>query len=482
MMKCNSSHDLLYSSSTYSSNKTIIQSYFYFTQTYHIEYSRNQNMDNIPLIHGHPLTPDRAQQLDASNNANLLALRRLNSNAMADQTNRTYISEEKRFITWLKSYADIASLRIPPPGFPAKTVSAHSINTYYLQSMKLRDCSRGYAEKAHLALNKLAVREESPLAPDLTKHPDTAPIIEEVLTHIDNKRIDKKKAEEHTCDPHEDNPTAIIDQEEISRVLTTKLSRQKGWLDSAVVWSITSVTAARFNSVQRLHTGKMVLIENLPPHGIRTPHDGRSWNHVESIGDTRMLGFLIPPYDQIKRRHGGGSKRQEAKTECIGAYRHKRFERCVAGICAFRLLEKMNQINVSFLEGDAPDGYVRWNKISLFENAYSTVNKSFKDAMAEAGVPEWAKVTHMRKAATAFTTAQGLPPDMVKTISKHKVEVFLQSYACAVSIPVSVCLAGYLPNDKNDTYFVPRTTIGLPGNLSVEQVSNILFPMRPQLD
>jgi hypothetical protein len=33
--------------------------------------------------------------------------------------------------------------------------------------------------------------------------------------------------------------------------------------------------------------------------------------------------------------------------------------RCVAGSCAFQLLEKMNQINMSFLEGDAPDGYVK---------------------------------------------------------------------------------------------------------------------------
>ena len=436
-------------------------------------------MDNRSVEITSPPTPDRAHQLDVANNANFLALRRQNSNAQAEKTNRTYVSEEKRFITWIKNYPDIPSLRIPPPGFPAKTISAHSINTYYLESMKLRDCTRGYAEKVHLALNKLAIREESTLAPDLLKHPDTAQVLQEVLTHIDNKWIERKKAEEHTCDPHDDNPTAIIDQEKISRVLTTKLARQSGWLDSAVVWSVTSVAAARFNSVQRLRTGKMVLIENLPPSGIKTPHDGRSWDKVKKIGDTRMIGFLIPPYDQIKRRQGG-NKRQQANTECIGAYRHKRFERCVAGICAFRLLEKMNQINVSFLEGDAPDGYIKWNQIPLFENSYRTVNTSFKEAMAEAGVTAWAKVTHMRKVATTFTTAQGLSPDMVKTISKHKVEVFLQSYVCALSIPVCVCLAGFLPNDKNDTYFVPRTTIGLPGNLSIDQLSNILFPMRPK--
>ena len=49
----------------------------------------------------------------------------------------------------------------------------------------------------------------------------------------------------------------------------------------------------------------------------------------------------------------------------------------------------MNQMNVSFLEdGEVSDGPVKWNQISLFENAYSIVKKSFKEAMAEAGVPE----------------------------------------------------------------------------------------------
>jgi len=149
----------------------------------------------------------------------------------------------------------------------------------------------------------------------------------------------------------------------------------------------------------------------------------------------------------------------------------------MAGVCGFALLEKLNQINVTFLK-EAPCGFEKWSQIRLFEDTYSTVRKSFKDAMAEAGVPEWAKVTHMRKAVTVFLTAQGLPPEIVKTITKHKVEVFFQSYVCELSIPVCVCLAGFLPNKPNDSYFVPRTTIGLPGNFSRDQLTNILFPNR----
>ena len=36
-------------------------------------------------------------------------------------------------------------------------------------------------------------------------------------------------------------------------------------------------------------------------------------------------------------------------------------------------------------------------------------------------------------------------------------------------------LAGFLPLDPNDKYYVPRTAIGLPGNLSPEDLAGVLF-------
>jgi hypothetical protein len=138
-------------------------------------------------------------------------------------------------------------------------------------------------------------------------------------------------------------------------------------------------------------------------------------------------------------------------------------------------LEKLNQINISFLK-DLPSGFISWKDVPLFESTYSGVRKSFKEAMLDAGVPEWGKVTHMRKAATTFLTAQGLPPDIVKTITKHKIEVFIQSYVCELSIPVCTCLPGFLPNRKGDEYFVPRSLIGTPGDMTIQQISHLLFP------
>ena len=73
-------------------------------------------------------------------------------------------------------------------------------------------------------------------------------------------------------------------------------------------------------------------------------------------------------------------------------------------------------------------------------------------------------------------TAQGLEPEKVKTLTKHKMEIFQKSYMCELSIPVLRALAGFNPNDSHDEYFVPRTSIGLPGDFSPGELAKILFP------
>jgi hypothetical protein len=84
--------------------------------------------------------------------------------------------------------------------------------------MKLHEITRSTAEKAHLALNKLAIQENSYLAPDLTRHPDTSKAIETVLTHINDMHLERKRRGALDLDPQEDNPTAIINQEELLHV------------------------------------------------------------------------------------------------------------------------------------------------------------------------------------------------------------------------------------------------------------------------
>jgi hypothetical protein len=71
----------------------------------------------------------------------------------------------------------------------------------------------------------------------------------------------------------------------------------------------------------------------------------------------------------------------------VGAYRHKRAERCCAGILTFFLFEKVK---------DSPPGYVSWQDVKLFPKAYSTTYDSMKESMTRADVPPWLKVTHLQ--------------------------------------------------------------------------------------
>ena len=116
-----------------------------------------------------------------------------------------------------------------------------------------------------------------------------------------------------------------------------------------------------------------------------------------------------------------------------------------------------------------------WRGINIFNVTYRTANDQYKRMMEEAGVGQWAKVTHMRKVGCDFCSAQGLQDDQIKTISNHsKNDIFGKSYRSPLSIPVMTCLAGFVPDKEK--YYVPRTKVNLPIGITIEDLSLILFP------
>ena len=64
----------------------------------------------------------------------------------------------------------------------------------------------------------------------------------------------------------------------------------------------------------------------------------------------------------------------------------------------------------------------------------------------------------------------------MKSLTKHKQDVFDKDYLCELCIQVMTTIAGFKPNDVTDPYFVPRGTIGLPGSLNPGDLANALFP------
>ena len=86
------------------------------------------------------------------------------------------------------------------------------------------------------------------------------------------------------------------------------------------------------------------------------------------------------------------------RSEVVGGYRHKRYERCYHGIIGFVLLEKLNEgQGISFLKRDSvPDGSIHRTEIPIFHYKYDAANKAFKRARELASVDNWLKSTHMR--------------------------------------------------------------------------------------
>jgi hypothetical protein len=319
--------------------------------------------------------------------------------AKARPTNRLYKNLERKFKKYVDNHPKKHLFNIPSPGPPEKYISKNSIESYFIEVQKTRVVSAGTIEKDVYALNLLAQRESSPLAPDIRKSV-AASVIKTVLEYVSTQKEKKLKEESQNLDPHEQNPYNVLNQEEVSRVMSQHLSSGNKWENGLTAWAITTVTLLRFDSAALLSLKNLLLIYDLPPFGIRTPHDGEDWKDILSTStsrnvDGRMLGIIIPPNDQRKKN----KKHQNLTAEGVGCYRHKRIERCACGILAFTFFTRVDKERgkISFLlDNHRPDYMQSWRDVKLFDLKYSTANDLYKKMLDNAGVPEWAKVTHMR--------------------------------------------------------------------------------------
>lgn len=310
---------------------------------------------------------------------------------------------------------------------------------------------------------------------------------------------DDKKANR---DPHEKLTTNIVSQEELSRVLCHLLSREEQWERTATKISSLSTTLIRHNNSVKITFSKLVYINRLPPNGITTPHDSERWESIEDPF-AEMLGFIIPPQDQIKKNGSYGQKR----TEVVGGFCHKRYERCFIGMIAMSLLVKFQNVeytkHVSFLaQEDETDGQLQdtinktqhegildsddeddeddedddgnddtedvivvdeqnlhWRHHQIFQKGYQSTYRAVRKAFQRAGVPFWEKVTHLRKAGTDYLTSNGFTIDEVKPLTKHKDSIASKHYTSQLPIPVCKALAGFL---KGEPYNLPRANLTMP--------------------
>lgn len=395
------------------------------------------------------------------------------------QTNNCYAGIEKKFKNYVDQHRNNPEFPFQLP--PDKYVNKFSVESFYLQVEKTRIVKFETMKNTCKAIDHLSDREGSPLAPqtNIREHPHTKQVVNQVMDYVRVQYKQKLDSHEQEKDPHEKNPFNIISQENISKVMFNKLRTGQAWEDVVVCWSITTTTLLRFDQAQVVTLDKLFLSQDLPPWGIETPFDGEEWNEIannrESTGDERLLAILCPPLDQRKKNKENDS----LKTEGVGAFRHKRFERCPHGILAFSLIQKFHNLRqrISFKKREhTPANKIHWRDVKLFDLSYNTAWDQYNKMMEDAGVAKWLKTTHMRKAGSNLCTAQGMAPSEVRTLTKHstKQDNFDKSYGCEVSIPVASTIAGFRP--RRDEHFVPRTTISGPSEpLSMNQCTLLLF-------
>ena len=443
---------------------------------------------------------ETTEDLAANNEAIIAAMNA--QHALEEKGNRNYDGEEKRYKVWIDK-TDPGRTKFGLP--PNKYISTQGLISYFLEVQAGRCVQGRTAKKSIYALNKLAVKEEATHV--LGEKSGTfsielgpaAAAISAALKSIQRSYSLKRRAEDTSC-PQRILPTNIISQRDQSLVLSKVLSRHDStWADTASTWSTAANTLIRFESIKRVRLNRLKIIKDLPPHGIETPHDTQSWETAnQNKTDGRILGIVIPTSDQLKKNT------LELRAEIVGGYRHKRYERCYHGILGFLLLERLNDGQaVSFLEADSvPEGSVHWTQLPIFHYKYDAANKAFKRARELAEVDKWLKTTHMRlvfkpcfilcilyffvlqsyrlttnrKAGSVFCTAQGLTGQQVKSLTKHKQDVFDKDYFCELCIQVMTTIAGFIPDNENDRYFVPRSSIGLPGNVPPDDIAKLLFP------
>jgi len=302
--------------------------------------------------------------------------------------NKNYNTQIETYKKWINGHVGARPYHLQP----AKYINKTALETYFLERVSVRDCNANTAKQTVNALDKL-VQFEGIL--------DLYPLGETLETTIKAVfgSLNKRKAEKIMAlqvDPHKHIPVKILAPWDLSAIMEGILaSSSQGdttWKDRGIVWSLLSNTMMRWNNGSKTTLACLYVYKKLPPAGILTPHDTFAWEDPTKDDRYWMMGILIPPRDQIKKN----DKISDRKTELVAAYRHKRYERCIAGLIAFKLFEDLNGVvNISF-SSEPPDGHIFWADMRLFQEAYMTTYKGMQKDQRNASVEEGRKKTHLR--------------------------------------------------------------------------------------
>lgn len=331
-----------------------------------------------------------------------------------NKTYQGFIKEYKTFINNIRNSGDTVlkdQLKIPLD--QKKYISFEAFMYFYktivLPKKITHHSSRAYLNAVHYLME--FEKEKTPDGEEIAKRMfDENEEFQAILILIDERR---KELESDPKIDHLSKKTAtdIVTPEETSAVMMKLLQKETKWESISPTILALNCTLIRHAQTAKITLGKLLLVKNKDPKGMKIPLDYEEW---EEYGEeATMTCFLIPSIDRVKNSAKTGERRDIA----LGGYRHKRVELCFVGNLAMSLLVRFDSQtfarNMCFLDPETSNANleytsdprkwrtetnskVLWRNITVFNTNYDSVNKGIKNAFNEASVSEWEKVTHYK--------------------------------------------------------------------------------------
>jgi hypothetical protein len=251
--------------------------------------------------------------------------------------------------------------------------------------------------------------------------------------------------------------TNVVTGADTIKAMTYVLKFRTDWASVCPVWNNSFVTYIRNMSARGLFLSDLYLDMAHGPEPLGPL--ARSMNNVLRKGIRHKDRFI---HDKV-----------------VGSWRHKNYLQCCTGMTAASITWRLHNeygSKLHFLRPTARTGETHewfWRHRFVHEELakeYADSYRAFKDIFSRCDISS-AKLTHLRKSGIDYAGCAGLSNEVVSSMSKHITAKFQKSYQAELREDVQRVMAGFA---KNETWYVPRATLGLP--MPIEELVLILFP------
>jgi Centromere DNA-binding protein complex CBF3 subunit, domain 2 len=386
-----------------------------------------------------PLETTEAEVAKRTRELAVANARRVPGNKRADDT---YKREWKNYKAWVS--VKISLNLLVPSG--TRFLTRTNVDAYFNEVVVNKTVQAATARRVVCALQYYADREE--YTDGQTTFTVDSPSVIAAL-----------KTQEHLClehtldrivDPHSKLPNNMLTADEIRRVLTEGLT-QGNWKDFCTCWNLCENTYLRCDSVRKLCLSDLYIDFTSGP--------------VPTGPNSRIMVVILQ-----KKIHKEKCKR----IRVVGAWRSKDFLRCCTGMTAFNLFVSLyDNTDLHFFRSTVAKAKPPWqlHKIingwssgkaaaAAYQAIYTTLSLS------------WYKQTHVKTLGMNRGSKAGMKGDELGTLSKHITEK-IDCYKSELYPPLLKVMSLHT---KDESYFVPRTKLELPEDITEDELVRRLFP------